>query len=554
MREDPKQAWIVRAEAKAARAAALRAAADAAVEAERLKRAEFRAGRKATIGSMNDLKKAVARTPSKSKAIQRPDFRLMPATELAQLAEALLRAEKYDWSVQARPEQLFPKGCIIWLLMCGRGWGKTRAAAEKVRQVCETPNMRVAMVAKDHRALRDVCLEGVSGLLACIPPEQIKKVHKGLGDVSVELVNGSTIKGYTAGEPDAVRGLSFDMVWADEFAAWPRNRAQDMLDQLRLCMRESRAGAICILSTTPKRIPHVIDIVKLAENPEERITIARGRSRDNTALNAEWHRQMERKLGGTRLGRQELDGELLTDVENALWSGRMIDEARFDPECSCTKDPCRCSFDIPPLAGVMTGVDPSGSSDGDATGIVTVGWTKDKVLYVLENKSTKGEPGVRYRAVCMSAFQNKAQRIFFEVSYGGDNAAYGIQQAWKDCQREGLIPNDRPCPPLQGSTIKGDKAGRAGPVVQLYEQQMNKPDIRRIYHVAPNDQNGIAALEDELLGWDTTTKLSPNALDALVHVCRAIMTKLGMDPTTITSPASPYSTRRVRGGYDPFAR
>lgn len=557
--------WIERAEAKAARRAAISAERQAAVETERAERAKFRAGKKAILSSMNDLIQNAPRTPTRGKQIQQPDFRLMPPAEMARLAEALLRAEKYDWRVHARAEQLFPAGAVIWLMLCGRGFGKTRAAVEAIREICQKPNMRVAMVAKDHRALRDVCLEGLSGIIACFPPEDIKKVHKGLGDVSVELTNGSIIKGYTAMEPDAVRGQAFDAIWGDEFAAWPKNRAKDMLAQLRLCMRESKAGSICILSTTPKRIPHVIDMVKLAALPgnPDRIQITRGKSRDNTALNEEWHRQMEREMGGTRLGRQELDGELVLDAEKALWSGRMIDECRFAPDCVCVKraehESCKCSLDLPMFDGVMTGVDPSGSKDGDETGIVTVGWTKKQgngfpQLYVIENKSTSGDPGHRYRAVCMSAYENGSIEIWYEVSYGGDNCAYGIQQAWKDCQREGLIPPDRKCPPLKGSTIKGDKAGRAGPVVQLYEQQMNKPEIRRIWHVAPTELNGIAKLEDEQLTWETDAKKSPNAIDALVHVSRAIMTKLGMDPTTITSPASKYSTRRIRGGYDPFRR
>lgn len=490
------------------------------------------------------------------------DPRLMTDEALFALSKALVRIDKYDWKANGRPDQMFPEDAIIWLLCAGRGFGKTRAAVEKVREVCSKSNMRVAMIAKDHRALRDVCLEGVSGLLACIPPNEIRKIHKGLGDVSVEMMNGSVIKGYTAMEPDAVRGQAFDMVWGDEFSSWPRNRAQDMLDQARLTMRESRIGSICILSTTPKRIPHVIDLFELAKDPVERITITRGRSRDNTALNEEWHRQMERKFGGTRLGRQELEGELVLDNERALWSGRMVDEGRWDPLCSCRKDTCVCAFEIPALIGVMTGVDPSGSKDGDATGVVTCGWDRNKVIYVLENKTRNGDPGERYGAVAMSAYMHGSGEIWYESAYGGDNAAFGIQQAWKNFQANGDIPMEKKCPPLKPSTIKGDKAARAMPVVALYEQQMNIPERRRIFHDQPSVVNGLAKLEEEMLSWETDSKKSPNAIDALVHCVRQIMRRTGQDPTTFSSPASPLSTRRIPtpaarqigGGFNPYGR
>lgn len=518
-------------------------AANAKLQEER--RAAYNEGRSQRKGlrvASTELTKLTNRV-QRQQAVAPLNLDLLTDQQLQELATALLREEKYDWrGANARPEQIKPEDYTIWLLLAGRGWGKTRAMTEAIREYCETPNIRVAVVAKDHRQLRDVLLEGVSGIIACFPPEEIKKVHKGLGDVSVDLVNGSSIKMYTAGEPDAVRGQSFDVIVGDEFAAWPKNKAQEMLDMLRMCQRESKSGSVVILGTTPKRIPHVMDILKLAEDPDEKVVIARGSSRDNTTLTEEWHRQMERRFGGTRLGRQELGGEMVMDNEFALWTGRMIDEARYEDD------------EEPTLVGVVTGVDPSGSSDGDETGIVTAGWDKQKRIHVLENKSTGGEPGVRYRAVCLSAFEHGAGRIVVEWAYGGDNAAFGIENAWKDCQREGLVPLDRPCPPIEKSTMKGDKAARAMPVVALYEAQMNRPDLgRRIFHPAPSGSNGMAKLEDQMLMWDTTDKKSPNDIDALVHCVRGIMRKLGLE-TTIASPASPFSTRRVNRGFNPYGR
>lgn len=528
--------WIDRTEAKYMR----KAEYAAYWENEKRRMAErtlFNARKGVASKAMKEYQKLLPR----GQAVA-PDIRLMTDEQLSELFKVLLVAEKYDWKANIRPDQVPPTDDWAILLVCaGRGYGKTKLSAEMVREFCQTPNSRVAVIGKDHRALRDVCLEGVSGILSCVPPDEVKKIHKGLGDVSVELINGSTIKMYTAGEPDAIRGQSFGFIWADEFASWPRNRAQDMLDQARMCLRESE-NARAILSTTPKRVPHVTDLFKLAEDPEERILIMRGTSRDNPLLTPEWHRQMERKFGGTRLGRQELLGELVLDVDNCLWTGEMLEAAQWEGE------------ELPPMIGTLTGIDPSGSSDGDATGIVTIGWDKGKTLYVLENKSTNGTPDHRYSEACRSMHRWSATEAWVEAAYGGDHGIYGVQQQWMALQRLGEIPEDKPCPWVRLSTIKGDKAARAMPVVALLEQQMNKPDLRRIWFDTPTNGNGLAALADELLGWDTTSKVSPNAMDALVHACRQAMRKLGME-ATVASPASPLSTRRIRGGgYNPYGK
>lgn len=505
-------------------------------------RAEFMQG-------LGNMKKAVSGMEREVKRIRPPerpplDMRLLTLEQIQDLTKAVVRADTYDWDANCRDDQRPPEGdWKIWLMLCGRGFGKTRTAVEWVRKLCmENPGSVVAAIAKDHRALRDVILEGESGLVACMPPEDIKKVHRGLGDVSVEFTNGSKVIGYTAMEPDAVRGQSFSAVWGDEFSSWPKNKAQDMLEQAQMCLRRSTTGARAILTTTPKRLPHVIDMVKLSEDPEQQIVVTRGTSRDNPLLTAQWHAMMERNLGGTRLGRQELLGELVMDVDNCLWTGEMIEAAQWDSEQP-----------LPKMLGTVTGVDPSGSSDGDATGVVVVGWDKNKTLYIIENTSTKGEPETRYRAVCQSALDNNSADVVVEWAYGGDNAGYGIEQAWKNMQREGLIPADRRCPKIHKSTMKGDKAARAMPVVALYEQQVNQPEHRRIWHAPHTEQNHVAQFEDEVMGWDTTSKKSPNAMDAMVHACRFVMTKIGLDPSTITTLGR-HSTRRVRGGYDPFAR
>lgn len=539
------QAWLLRKELKDAKRAQN--------HAEHVEKARQKTSGKRATRSLQSYAKELDKGRPMGTDI--PDPRLMPDSELVALVQALMEVDKYDWehATRNRLNQREPEDYKIWLLMAGRGFGKTRCSAEAVRKAVEQPNTRAAVIAKDHRALRDVCFEGISGILACLPPDtyNFKDYNKGLGDVGLKLKNGSTIKGYTAGEPDAIRGQSFDIIWGDEFAAWPKNKAKDMLTQARMCLRESD-HARAILSTTPKRVQHVIDMIKDAKN-DPRIVVTTGRSRDNTALSEDWHQQMEKDYGGTTMGRQELEGELVMDNEFALWKSMWIDEARWAPEYNEKTDDYS---EMPQMMGVVVGVDPSGSKDGDATGICTIGWDIDRCLWVLENRTRKGAPAERYTAVCMAAYERGACEIVYESSYGGDNCKFGIEQQWKNLQTEGVIPEDHRCPPIIPSKVKGDKAARAMPAVALYEQQVNIPERRRIFHVQPTEANNLAELEEEMLVWETNSTKSPNAIDAFAHAARRVMQKTGQE-VMLSAPGqttvSPFSTRRrTGGGYNPY--
>lgn len=518
--------WIELAEARAAKKKYNRDAQRAALQRKRTHKGAIRGAYKLAEQAGVDPVTVV------------PDPRLMTEAELLAWANALLEADRFDWRSVARPEQLQPEDYETWLILSGRGFGKTRAATEAIREWCELPNQRIAVVAKDHRALRDVNFDGPSGLLACIPAKDLKpgSYKRGLGDVSLEFTNGSIVFGFTSESPDAIRGRAFDEAVGDEFASWSKNKAAEMLDQLWFCLRDSARPRI-ILTTTPKRVPHVVDMVRRAEAGEKGLVVTRGKTSDNTALSKVAVEQLERMYGGTRLGRQELEGVLLTDVDNALFTHEMIEAARWMSE-----------DEFPPLAGVITGVDPSGSEDGDATGIVTIGWDGAKVLYVLENRTTKGTPAHRYSEVCRSARRWGAGEIWSESAFSGDSSIYGIQQQWKNLVDSQEFPEGSTCPAVKPSTIKGDKAARAMPVVALYEQQMitGRP---RIWHPVHTVGNGLAAVEDEMLSWSTDSKKSPNAIDALVHAARQIMRRTGQEAGVHSAARI---NRRVGGGYRPF--
>lgn len=452
---------------------------------------------------------------------------LMTDAQLLQLVKDLQRAERYDWRAHARPDQLQPPEYRTWLYMAGRGAGKSRASAEAVREWCQTPDVRVAVMAKDSKTLRDFCFEGVSGLISVFPPEEIKHYFKGLGDCRIELTNGGKIMGFSAEAPDSMRGGSFHKAWGDEFAAWPKNLAQDALDQIWFTLRESERPQI-ILSTTPKRVPHVQQLMDRADT-DPTVVVTKGKTSDNTALSAAALEELYARYGGTHLGRQELNGEMLDDVEGALWTPLMIEFARLAD-----------GHELPKFRKIICAVDPSGSAKGDATGIVVVAYTFDRRLFVLGCYSTKGLAAERYNAVCRAAVKHGANEILYESNFSGDNAALGIENQWKHLRQIGEILTVMPR--IKASTLRGDKAVKASPVAALYEQQANI-GVERIFHVAENRANGLAILESELISWAVTDKASPNSLDALVIGARRAMQECGLEVV-----AGAATHRRLRGG------
>lgn len=336
-----------------------------------------------------------------------------------------------------------------------------------------------------------------------------------------------------AGVPEFVAG-GLLVHNCDEFAAWPHWTAQDMLDQIWFCLRESQNPRV-IITTTPKRVQHVMDLMKRHRAGDKSIFVTNGRTIDNAAnLGAAAIAELEARHGGTRLGAQELSGELLEDVEGALWTDGMLTAARWDED------------EVPQLRKIITGFDPSGSATGDATGIVTIGYDDKNRIFVLECMSTKGHPAARYTAACLSAARCGADLIMCEYNFGGDNARFGLEKQWDHLVETGVITGLRP--PIEPSTLKGDKAVKASPVAALYEQQMNT-HTERVFHVKGTSLNGLDALESELTSWEPGDKASPNSLDALVIAVRRAMKELGWEPSI--NRANP--NRRIDpGGYRPF--
>lgn len=519
----------------------------AAKKAERARQIQVRGGMR-SLGRFVEAQAKKVPEP----VMEIPDPRLMSDEVLVAALKAAQEANRYDWrGFRARPAQIQPDSYSTFAFIGGRGTGKTELGSQAVREWCSEPNQRIAIMAATHQALREVNLDGPSGLRAIFPDSEIKSIKTGLGDVGVDLMNGSRVSFFTAEAPDAVRGRAFDAVLVDEYASFKRDKAKDAVEQLWYCMRDS-ANPRMIITSTPKRVPHIVDLINRAEKGESGLVLRRGKTRDNIHLSEVALRELERMFAGTRMGRQEMDGELVMDLDNALWDTEMIEYSHWD-----IRDDDGYPAPLPRMVGVVVGLDPSGSKDGDATGIVAVGWDKSNCLYVLGNATTKGTPAERYEACALLAYEHGASHVWYETAYGGDQSAYAVQQAWKNLVERGEIPADVRPPDMMPSRIKGDKAERAGSVVNLYEQQISLPERRRIYHAVATEENKMIVLEDELLSWETHSKKSPNCMDALVHAARAVMRLTGQEPMQISVPKKNapggFSTvRRIGGGYQPF--
>jgi phage terminase large subunit-like protein len=277
----------------------------------------------------------------------------MPAAEYAAWSRRLRRDAAasllFDWTWWRRGDQCPPEGdWHVWLLLAGRGFGKTRTGAEWVRSYAEAhPGARIALVAASLHEARQVMVEGESGLLAIAPDEVQPEYESSLRRVS--WANGAIATLYSAAEPDSLRGPEHSAAWCDEVAKWPQGEAA--WDNLMLTMRIGENPRV-VATTTPRGVPLVRRLIR-----EKGVATTAGRTQANSDnLSPRWLATMGSIYGGTRLGRQELDGEMLEDVEGALWTRALIERCRVETDA------------IGKPARVIIGVDPPASANGDARG------------------------------------------------------------------------------------------------------------------------------------------------------------------------------------------
>jgi len=390
-----------------------------------------------------------------------------------------------DWSWWRRADQCSPAGdWHVWMLLAGRGFGKTRTGAEWVRAFAEaTPGARIALVAASLHEARQVMVEGESGLLAIAPDAFRPDYESSLRRLT--WPNGAVATLYSAAEPDSLRGPEHQAAWCDEIAKWPHGEAA--WDNLMLTMRIGAQPQV-VATTTPRGVPLVRRLMK-----EKGVAVTRGATESNRLnLSPRWLATMGAIYDGTRLGRQELDGDLLEDVEGALWTRELIERCRVDADV------------VGKLARVVIGVDPPASAQGDACGIVVAALLRDGRLAVVEDASVeRAAPGVWAQAVAAAAARWGAERVVAESNMGGEMVAATLAQA--DARL-----------PVRAVHASVGKARRAEPVALAYERG-------QVVHAG-----AFADLEDQLCGLQigggyAGPGRSPDRADACVWALAALL-------------------------------
>ena len=383
-----------------------------------------------------------------------------------------------DWLKTARKKQLAPEGeYLIWLVMAGRGFGKTRCGAEDIAlYAMRNANVNCAVVAPTHGDLRRVCFGGESGLLSVIPKECFLKSNDQKGYSSsvseIRLWNGSKITGFAAQEPDRLRGPQYHRAWCDEIASW---RYPDAFDQLMFGLRLGE-NPQCVITTTPKPNKLIKDLVKRSD-----CHVTTGSTFENEANLAQSALKMLReRYEGTNLGRQELYAEIIDAFEGALWKPELIEEARVQEKTDMSK--------------IIVAIDPAvtNNPDSDETGIVIVGKDANNEYYVLDDVSGKYSPDAWARKAINSYYDWEADVIVAEVNNGGDLV-------------EKMLRNIDHNVSYRSVRATRGKILRAEPIAALYEQ-------RRVHHVGVYPQ-----LEEQMCSYTGEANSgSPDRLDALV--------------------------------------
>jgi phage terminase large subunit-like protein len=406
-----------------------------------------------------------------------------------------------DWLFWARDSQLPPEqwgrdGCFIWNIRAGRGFGKTRTGAETfIYAVKEGGYTHPNLAGATSEDVRDLMIEGESGILACAPeefyPEFVPTLKK------LIWPNGVVTHIYYGTEPDKARGPQSDFIWCDELSKW--QYPEETFDNLMMGLRLG-SDPRCLLTSTPRPTKFLMDLEK-RKDPFGRpsCVVTRGNTKDNYAnLSDIFISTIISKYEGTRLGRQELDGEFLDDNPDALWKRSEIDAHRV------TK--------TPQFSQIVVGVDPAAKSEktSDDTGIIVAGKGYDGHGYILEDATIHGTPAEWASAAITAYNKYKANWVVAETNQGGEMVEHTIQSIETDV----YIPY-KPVHASRGKEI------RAEPVSSLYEQG-------KVHH------HGIfRELEDEMVEWIPNSGMkSPNRIDALVWACTA----LGIKPGTVSIP------------------
>lgn len=391
-------------------------------------------------------------------------------------------ASRYDWKNLARKNQLPPPGpWRTWLILAGRGFGKTRTGAETIRHwIKEGFCKRIALIGATEIETRQVMVEGSSGLLAVHPPSERPFYTPSTGSLS--WANGAVATCFSAEAYEHLRGPQFDAAWVDELAKFPE--CQKVWDQLMFGLRIGEFPR-AIVTTTPRPIALLKNLIKSST-----VAVTRGSTFDNAKnLAKPFLEYVRHHYEKSWLGRQELYGDLIEDREGSLWTIHLLNQAKE----AYQKDT--------PLRRLIIAIDPAVShgDSSDETGIIVAGLTSEGIGVVLEDLSLKGSPSQWIQKAIDAYHRLKADRIVAEVNMGGDLV-------------EQLLRTHDPSVSYKPVYATRGKVLRAEPIVALYEQG-------KVWHA-----DYFPALEEQLCSYiPGQTRKSPDRLDALVWALSDLM-------------------------------
>ncbi|WP_425286878.1 DNA-packaging protein [Microvirga vignae] len=425
--------------------------------------------------------------------------RLAEAT--ASLSETELEQLLRYWPVRCRPEQRLPglsrhhDPWTLWLMLGGRGAGKTRTGSEWIRGIAlgepdftDAPMRRIALIGETFSDVRNVMVEGPAGILAVHARRERPTWSPSLR--KLEWPNGAVAHVFSAEDPDSLRGPQFEAAWADELAKW--KHVEEVWDMLQFGLRLG-AHPRQMVTTTPRPIPL---LKRFLADPS--VAVSRARTSDNAAnLAPAFLEAVVGRYAGTRLGRQELDGDIIEDRPDALWTRDMIEASRVDG--------------VPPLMRIVVAVDPPASSSkrADACGIVAAGLDEGGTAYVLEDATASGLKPPEWATKAVALYRRlQADALIVETNQGGEMATSVIREV-------------DPSVPVMSVRATRGKYLRAEPVSVLYAQG-------RVRHV-----RAFPELEDELCDFGPgglTSGRSPDRMDALVWALTELMLRDRKEP------------------------
>ena len=382
----------------------------------------------------------------------------------------------FDWrsELNARPNQIAPDGnWTTWLILAGRGFGKTRTGAEWIRERVESGlSKRIALIGKTPADVRDVMIEGESGLINISPPYNMPNYEPSKRRLTWD--NGAIAQTFSSYEPDQLRGSQFDTAWADEMASW--EYPEETWDNLMFALRLGEKPQVCV-TTTPRPLQLLINL-----RDAKTTVLTKGTSYDNREnLNQQFFDSILSKYKNTRLGMQEIYAEILEESDNAMWKREWLDEGRLQEAPQ-------------ELERVVVAIDPAVTSKktSDETGIIVAGKDSEGKFYVLNDSSARYTPSAWSEKAIMLFNQYQCDKIIAEVNNGGQLVEHTLRT-----QSENV--------PYKSVHASRGKRTRAEPIASLYEQG-------KVHHVG-----NLERLENQLCNWEANSgDPSPDRLDALV--------------------------------------